>query len=102
MRRDIKDVGPSFREMAHGIGIAVAATCDAAGHPHTRPMQPVWVGDGSTLTGWASTATDALKAGDLAGNPRISFTYCTVNPEKIGRASCRKNSLSYGTFSVVA
>src|SRR3546814_10660247 len=75
MRRDIKDVGPSFREMAHGNGIAVAATCDAAGHPHTRHMQQVWVWDGSTLTGWASTDTDAPKAGDPEGNPRIRFTH---------------------------
>src|SRR3546814_18349107 len=44
-------------------------------------MQPVWVWDGSTLTGWASTATDAPKAGDLEGNTRISFTYWTANQD---------------------
>jgi hypothetical protein len=73
--RPLEEVGPLFRAMAHRIGVAVAATTDAAGSPRTRPMQPVWVWDGTGLTGWASTSTRDAKVGDLRATPRMSLTY---------------------------
>lgn len=80
MRKPLTEVAPRFVDMAHGIGMAVAATSDADGVPHTRIMQPVWEWDGSELTGWLSTATDSPKVADLRRTPRLSLTYW--NPDQ--------------------
>ena len=82
MRKSLSDIGPRFVDMAHGIGMAVAATSDVDGRPHSRVMQPVWEWDATaqTLTGWASTATDSPKFADLRRTPHISLTYW--NPDQ--------------------
>lgn len=75
MRKDLDQIAPRFVAMAHGIGMAVAATTGAGGDPHTRVMQPVWEWDGEALTGWASTSIPSPKFDDLAARPRLSLTY---------------------------
>lgn len=69
MRRPLAEVGPAFVAMAHRIGVAVTATTGVDGRPHTRVMQPVWVGDGSSVVGWASTTTQDPKIADLRATP---------------------------------
>jgi general stress protein 26 len=80
MRKGLHEIAPRFVEMAHGTGVAVAATVDRHGHPHTRPMQPVWAWDGATLTGWVSTPTDTPKVDHLRRTPVLSLTYW--NPQQ--------------------
>lgn len=75
MRSDLHDIAPRFVEMAHGIGMCVAATVDDARRPRTRVVQPVWDWDGSTLTGWMSTDTTSPKVRHLQGHPHLSLTY---------------------------
>ena len=75
MRRPLTEIGPRFVEMAHGIGIAVAATTNRKGQPRTRVMQPVWDWDGGAVTGWASTSTEAPKLAHLRRIPSLSLTY---------------------------
>jgi general stress protein 26 len=78
---ELEKTGPRFIEMAHRIGMAVAATVDDAPHPHTRVMQPVWAWDGTAVTGWVSTATDSPKAAQAARNPHLSLTYWDRNQD---------------------
>jgi hypothetical protein len=80
MRKPLPEIGPRFVDMAHGIGMAIAATSDIRGEPRTRVMQPVWEWDGTALTGWVSTATDSPKFADLLRTPRLSLTYW--NPDQ--------------------
>lgn len=80
MRNELHEIAPRFVAMAHGIGMAVAATAGEGGHPHTRVMQPVWAWDGTRLTGYASTHADSPKVRDLQRVPFLSFTYW--NPEQ--------------------
>lgn len=100
MRQDLATIAPVFVEMAHRIGMSVAATVDATGRPRTRVVQPVWEWDGSRLTGWLSTTTDAPKLDHLRRIPALSITYwspdqdtcsadCDVEPivDDEGRAS---------------
>jgi general stress protein 26 len=75
MRTELSEIAPRFVEMAHGIGIAVAATVDRHGQPHTRVMQPVWEWDGERISGWVSTVTTNPKVDDLRNTPSLSFTY---------------------------
>lgn len=75
MRTNLDAIAPAFVTTAHRVGVAVVATADAAGHPRTRVMQPVWGWDGRQLTGWASTATDAPKVAEVARVPFVSLTY---------------------------
>jgi general stress protein 26 len=80
MRTTLEEIAPRFVEMAHGIGIAVAATVTEDGRPRTRPVQPVWeVADGE-ITGWMTTETGSPKIGDLRAQPILSLTYW--NPEQ--------------------
>jgi hypothetical protein len=81
MDKGLDQVAPRFVEMAHAIGIAVAATVDSQGRPHTRPMQPVWEWDGDSVTGWVSTATHSPKVEHAFGNPRLSLTYWHPNQD---------------------
>lgn len=71
----LTEIGPRFVDMAHGIGMCVAATSGRDGRPHTRVMQPVWEWDGTSLTGWASTTTPSPKLDDLRHTPVLSLTY---------------------------
>jgi general stress protein 26 len=80
MRKQLDEIAAPFVEMAHSIGIAVAATVDRDGHPHTRVMQPVWSWDGGSLTGWVSTPTDTPKVDHLRHTPVLSLTYW--NPQQ--------------------
>jgi general stress protein 26 len=75
MRRPLHEIAPRFVEMAHGIGMCVAATTGADGRPHTRVVQPVWSWDGETLTGWAASSTESPKYAHLRGTPALSLTY---------------------------
>jgi general stress protein 26 len=75
MRRPLTDIGPAFVEMAHGIGMCVAATAGADGRPRTRVVQPVWTWDGAGLTGWMSTSTEQPKYRHLRERPELSLTY---------------------------
>jgi len=75
MRTELTEIAPRFITMAHGIGMAVAATVDRRGQPHTRVMQPVWEWDGQRITGWVSTVTTNPKIDDLRSTPSLSFTY---------------------------
>jgi general stress protein 26 len=88
MRRPLEDIAPWFVDMAHGIGMCVAATAGKDGRPHTRVMQPVWTWDGSTLTGWASTATDSPKLEHLRDVPVLSLTYWNPGQDTC-TADCR-------------
>lgn len=80
MRKPLAEVAPRFVEMAHSIGVAVAATVDRRGHPRTRVMQPVWTWDGSRLSAVVSTPTDTPKVDDLRRTPKLSITYW--NPQQ--------------------
>ena len=75
MNVDLTQTGPRFIEMAHHIGFAIAATVDEQRGPRTRVMQPVWRWDGTSVTGWVSTTTDAPKVADIERTPRLSLTY---------------------------
>jgi general stress protein 26 len=75
MRKELTRIGPEFVAMAHRIGMAVAATVDERGNPRTRIMQPVWVWDGASLTGWVSTSTESPKLDHVLRQPRVSITY---------------------------
>ena len=75
MRKPLEEIAPRFVEMAHGIGMSVAATVDERGRPHTRVMQPVWTWDGVRLTGWVSTSTKAPKVDEVRHTPALSLTY---------------------------
>lgn len=77
MKRNLSEIGPRFVEMAHSIGMGVAATTDGAGRPRTRVVQPVWEWDGSALTGWLSTVTTSPKYAHLRANPALSVTWWT-------------------------
>jgi general stress protein 26 len=81
MRRQLEEVAPRFVAMAHGIGMCVTATADDRGHPHTRVMQPVWLWDGSLLTGWVSTHLENPKVDHLQARPSMSLTYWHPNQD---------------------
>ncbi len=81
MRRDLTTVAPAFVAMAHNIGMCTVATTGPDGRPHTRVMQPVWDWDGTALTGWASTTTDAPKLADIGRTPAVSLTYWTPDQD---------------------
>jgi general stress protein 26 len=75
MRTDMDTIAPAFVAMAHRIGYATVATTGLDGAPRTRVMQPAWEWDGTRLTGWVSTTTDAPKVAEVAAEPRVSLTY---------------------------
>lgn len=81
MRTALDVIAPRFREMAHRIGVAVTATTDADGHPHTRVMQPVWEWDGDDLVGWVSTPATSPKVEHLADRPSLSLTYWAASQD---------------------
>ena len=80
MRRPLPDIAPHFVEMAHRIGMGIAATVDHAGRPRTRVVQPVWEWDAGELTGWLSSVTTSPKYAHLVAAPVLSVTYW--NPEQ--------------------
>lgn len=80
MRKRLDEIAEPFIEMAHSIGVAVTATVDRHGHPHTRVMQPVWFWDDGALTGLVSTPTGSPKVDHLRRTPVLSLTYW--NPEQ--------------------
>jgi general stress protein 26 len=80
MQRTLPEIAPGFVELAHRIGMCVAATTDRSGRPHTRVVQPVWAWDGADLSGWLSTDTRSPKYAQLQANPTLSATYW--NPEQ--------------------
>ncbi len=75
MRTSLEEIAPRFRDTAHAIGMAVAATVDAAGRPRTRVVQPVWEWSGGELTGWMTTVATAPKVADVQRLPVLSLTY---------------------------
>lgn len=68
-------IAPQFIEMAHRIGMCVAATVDHRGAPRTRVVQPVWTWDGARLQGWMSTDTTSPKYAHVTSSPTMSITY---------------------------
>lgn len=80
MRTTLEQIAPRFVEMAHGIGIAVAATLGPDGAPRTRPVQPVWSAGPDELVGWLTTEARAPKVADLERAPVLSLTYW--NPDQ--------------------
>lgn len=75
MRTTLDEIAPRFREMAHSIGMAVAATVGPDGRPRTRVVQPVWEWDDGGLVGWVSTEAGSPKLADLRRTPALSLTY---------------------------
>jgi general stress protein 26 len=75
MRTTLDEITPRFVEMAHGIGMAVAATVGIDGTPRTRVVQPLWAWDGEGLVGWISTEAGSPKVADLRRAPTLSLTY---------------------------
>jgi hypothetical protein len=80
MERPLTEIAPRFVDMAHRIGVAVAATVDSRGTPRTRVVQPVWRWEAGALTGVMSTATDSPKYRHLTATRSASVTYW--NPEQ--------------------
>jgi hypothetical protein len=80
MNHERNDIVPRFVEMAHRIGMGVAATVDGRGRPRTRVVQPVWVWDGQDLIGWVSSDSTSPKYAHLQAHPMLSITYW--NPEQ--------------------
>jgi len=79
MPETLSVIAPQFVEMAHNIGVAVAASVDRHGRPHTRVMQPVWTFDGESLSGVVSTVTTSPKVAHLRRAPNLSLTYWAPN-----------------------
>lgn len=90
MQHRLNDVAPRFVEMAHSIGMCVAATDGGGKQPPTRVEQPVWGWDGITLTGWLSTATDSPKYRHLITAPTLSITYWHPEPDMCTADSDRR------------
>jgi general stress protein 26 len=80
MKQPLEVIAPRFVEMAHGIGMCVAATVDGRGRVHTRVVQPVWTWDGDAVTGWMSSDSTSPKVRDLLTTPVLSVTYW--NPDQ--------------------
>lgn len=80
-------VAPAFVAVAHRIVWAPTATVDAAGHPRTRVLHPIWEWDGSALTGWIATSPLSPKADDLAACPVVSLTYWDATHD-VATADC--------------
>ena len=72
---ELRQVAPSFVEMAHRIVWATTATVDRSGAPRTRILHPIWEWEGGRLTGWIATSPESPKASDLAHEDRVSLTY---------------------------
>ncbi len=77
MRTTLDEIAPRFRETAHSIGMAVAATVGEDGRPRTRVVQPVWEWADGALVGWVSTEAGSPKIADLHRTPALSLTYWT-------------------------
>jgi hypothetical protein len=74
----LQQIAPAFVDMAHSIVWASVATVDAEGRPRTRILHPLWLWDGSALTGWVATVPTRLKHEHLAAHPEISISYWTT------------------------
>lgn len=70
---ELRQVAPSFVEMAHRIVWATTATVDRSGAPRTRILHPIWEWEGGRLTGWIATSPEWPKASDLAHEDRVSY-----------------------------
>src|SRR5262245_61355308 len=57
--------------MAHRIVWASAATVDRHGRPRSRVLHPIWLWDGTELSGWIATVPTPIKRGDLEGQARL-------------------------------
>jgi hypothetical protein len=73
----LERIAPAFVDMAHSIVWASVATVDSDGRPRTRILHPLWLWDGSSLTGWIATVPTKLKHEHLAAHPEISISYWT-------------------------
>jgi hypothetical protein len=73
----LAEVAPAFVEMAHSIVWASAATVDAQGRPRSRILHPLWLWDGSRLTGWIASGPSPSKVAHLKASPYISLNYWT-------------------------
>ncbi|MDF2830431.1 MAG: hypothetical protein K0R01_3714, partial [Mycobacterium sp.] len=71
----LDSIAPAFRDMAHSIVWASAATVDPDGRPRTRILHPIWEWDGTDLTGWIATVPTPIKRAHLDGNPEMSVSY---------------------------
>lgn len=87
MRTTLDEIAPRFREMAHSIGMAVAATVGSGGRPRTRVVQPVWEWVDGELVGWVSTEADSPKIADLGRTPALALTYWRPDQDTCG-ADC--------------
>jgi len=81
MRTNLDEIAPRFREMAHGIGMAVMATVGGDGRPRTRVVQPVWEWGDGELVGWVSTEAGSPKVAELRRTPAVSLTYWNADQD---------------------
>ncbi|HKC50149.1 MAG TPA: pyridoxamine 5'-phosphate oxidase family protein [Myxococcota bacterium] len=85
---ELRDIAPSFVEMAHRIVWCSAATVDTRGRPRTRILHPLWIWNGSRLHGWIATGPTKLKRAHLEKSPNISLSYWTPTHDTC-QAECR-------------
>lgn len=82
------ETAPAFIEMAHQIVWATAATVDSHGRPRSRILHPIWVWDGSQITGWIGTSPTLAKRAHLNHSPFMSINYWTPTHDTCS-AECR-------------
>jgi len=70
-------IAPAFRDMAHSIVWASAATVDRDGRPRSRVLHPIWEWDGTDLVGWIATVPTPVKRAHLGAHPEVSLNYWT-------------------------
>jgi hypothetical protein len=71
----LNEVAPAFVAMAHEIVWCTVATTDPRGRPRTRILHPLWLWDGTQLTGWIATGPTPAKSADLTTAPNVSCSY---------------------------
>jgi hypothetical protein len=84
----LAQTAPAFVEMAHRIVWASAATVDARGRPRSRILHPIWLWDGSRLTGWIATGPSPAKVAHLKASPHMSLNYWLPSHDTCA-ADCR-------------
>lgn len=84
----LPETAPAFIEMAHQIVWATAATVDSHGRPRSRILHPLWVWDGTQITGWIGTSPTPAKRAHLNHSPFMSINYWTPTHDTCA-AECR-------------